>query len=35
MSPVVYIGNLDDPEIHWNEDWKANKPARISPFFPP
>lgn len=35
MNPVVYIGDLDDPEIHWDEDWKPNKPMRISPFFPP
>ncbi len=35
MNPIVYIGDLDDPEIHWDEDWKPNKPTRISPFFPP
>jgi len=34
MNPVVYIGDLDDPEIRWDEDWKPNKPMRLSPFFP-
>ena len=34
MDSIVYIGDLDDPEIRWDEEWKPNKPNRISPFFP-
>lgn len=34
MGSIVYIGDLDDPEIRWDEDWKPNKPERLGPFFP-
>lgn len=32
----VYIGDLDDPEFHWNGgDWNGNVPKPIASVFPP
>ena len=32
----VYIGDLDDPEFHWDGgDWNGNVPRAIASVFPP
>ena len=32
----VYVGDLDDPDFHWDGgNWSGNEPKALSPFFPP